>query len=248
MSFKDYFSAHAETYASARPTYPEQLFEFLAAQCNHHDLAWDCATGNGQAARALARHFDQVIASDGSAEQIEQAEPASNIDYRQHAAEDSFLEPDSIDLVSVAQALHWFDLDAFFANVQQCLKPDGALAVWSYGIHTIDDGIDAIVGEFYQGTLDAYWPPERKIVENHYRDIEFPFETVREEGIVMERSWNFHQLCAYLYSWSALQRYMRKNDEDPLIGIQRELLRAWGGDAEIVRTVRWPLTVIIGRL
>ena len=247
MVFKDHFSGHAETYAQARPSYPDALFDFLQAQCASHDLAWDCATGNGQAAEALARIFKQVIATDGSAEQIAQARPAANIVYRQAAAEERFLEANSCDLITVAQALHWFDLEAFFRNVEHSLKADGVLAVWNYGVHTINASIDAVVTRLYEDILGDYWPPERRLVENHYRDIEFPFVTSIEEGLSMERDWNMQQLRDYLHSWSALQRFMGKNGSDPFLFIEDDLKRAWGNDGEKRYRVVWPLTVIVAR-
>ncbi len=247
MAFKDYFSEHAQVYAQARPDYPQELFDFLGAQCADHDLAWDCATGNGQAAVSLSRIFKRVIATDGSTEQIQQALPAPNIDYRQATAEDAVLDVHSCDLITVAQALHWFDADAFFENVASFLKPEGVFATWSYGIHRINEPIDAVVGRLYEEILGEYWPPERRIVENHYRDISFPFSTALEEGLVMSRNWNLEQLCNYINSWSALQRYMRRNGSNPLALVQEELLQAWGEAPEDTRLVEWPLTVIVGR-
>ncbi len=247
MAFKDYFSKHAAVHAETRPDYPEALFDFLGTQCSHHDLAWDCATGNGQAALALAKIFTRVIASDGSAQQIQQAQPAANIEYRQVTAEEAFLDEGSVDLVTVAQALHWFDTDAFFRNVLACLKPDGVFAAFSYGVHSINEPIDGVVGRLYEDILGDYWPPQRRLVENHYRDISFPFDTAVEEGLIMEREWNLAQLCGYLNSWSALQRYARQNGANPLGLVQGELLQAWGPDPEKRYRVEWPLTVIVGK-
>ena len=248
MVFKDHFSEYAEVYAQARPDYPEELFDFLGAQCAHHDLAWDCATGNGQAAVSLAKIFKRVIATDGSAQQIQQAQQVANIEYRQAAAEEAFLTENSCDLVTVAQALHWFDTDAFFENVQACLKSDGVFAAWSYGVHRINEPIDAVVGRLYEDILGDYWPPERRLVENHYRDISMPFDTRVEEGLRMSREWNLEQLCGYLNSWSALQRYTRQNGNNPLTLMREELLQAWGPDPEKSYLVEWPLTVIVGRM
>lgn len=248
MSFKDHFSAHAQTYAQARPSYPDALFDLLQKQCAQHDLAWDCATGNGQAAVSLAKHFKHVIATDGSAQQVQQAQSVANIEYRQAAAEESFLGADSCDLVTVAQALHWFDTDAFFANVQHCLRPDGVFAAWSYAVHRINGPIDSVVGRLYDDILGAYWPAERRLVENRYRDISFPFDVSVEEGLEMSCEWDFEQLCAYLTSWSALQRYIRAKGEDPLELVRNELLESWGNDPTISYSVQWPLTLIIGRM
>ncbi|MEX0963410.1 MAG: class I SAM-dependent methyltransferase [Pseudohongiellaceae bacterium] len=247
MAFKDHFSAHAQAYAQARPGYPAQLFEFLGSQCSSHETAWDCATGNGQAALSLAKIFDRVIASDGSAEQLQQAEAADNIEYRQVTAETPFLEAHSCDLVTVAQALHWFASDKFFDNVRSCLKPEGRFAAWCYGVQQICTPVDAVVATLYEEILGAYWPPERQLVENRYRDISFPFETSVIERFSLSLDWNLAQLCSYITSWSALQRYSRHNGTDPLQLVREALVAAWG-DAEQVRRVNWPLTLILGRM
>lgn len=248
MTFKDHFSGHAQAYADARPGYPKQLFEFLISECEQHDLVWDCATGNGQAAVSLAETFKRVIATDGSAEQVEQAQPAKNIEYRQMTAEQPLLEENSCDLITVAQALHWFDTDLFFKNAKACLKPAGVLAAWCYAVQQIDDPIDAVVEKLYEGILGDYWPPERRLVENHYRDIYFPFATCIERNFVMTREWNLQQLCDYFTSWSALQRYRKDRGSDPLQLVIEELRVAWGSDPEIVRVVTWPLTLKLARM
>jgi len=248
MAFKDHFSGHAAAYADARPSYPEALFTFLTAQCEHHDLAWDCATGNGQAATSLAKHFKRVIATDGSAQQVQQAQPADNIEYRQMTAETKALEEGSCDLITVAQALHWFDRDAFFANVKACLKPQGALAVWCYGVHTINAPVDAVFGKLYEDILGEYWPPERRLVENQYQDIKFPFKSVTEHAFVMTRDWNLQQLCGYFTSWSALQRYKNKNHIDPLDFITDDLQTAWGKNPAQTLKVTWPLSLRLARM
>lgn len=248
MTFKDHFSGHAQAYADARPSYPDELFEFLHSQCEQHDLVWDCATGNGQAAVSLAKTFKRVIATDGSAEQVEQAQPAENIEYRQMTAEQPLLEKSSCDLITVAQALHWFDTQRFFDNAKSCLKPGGVLAAWCYAVHQINDPIDAVVEKLYEEILGEYWPPERRLVENHYRDISFPFATSFERDFVMTREWNLQQLCGYFTSWSALQRYRKKNGSDPLELVIEELREAWGMDPEKSHRVTWPLRVKIARM
>lgn len=248
MTFKDHFSGHAQAYADARPSYPDELFDFLYAQCSEHELVWDCATGNGQAALSLAKKFRKVIATDGSAEQVEQGQAAQNIEYRQMTAEQSLLEEGTFDLVTVAQALHWFDTRAFFENARACLKPDGILAAWCYAVQSINPEIDSVIEKLYEGILGDYWPAERRLVENHYRDIHFPFGSCIERDFVMSREWNLQQLCGYFTSWSALQRYKRKNGSDPLQLILAELHDAWGTDPEQSHRVSWPLTLKLARM
>ena len=248
MTFKDHFSGHAQAYADARPSYPGELFDYMYAQCPEHELVWDCATGNGQAALSLAKKFRKVIATDGSAEQVGQGQAAQNIEYRQMTAEQSLLEEGTFDLVTVAQALHWFDTQAFFENARACLKPTGILAAWCYAVQSINPEIDSVIEKLYEGILGDYWPPERRLVENHYRDIHFPFDSCIEREFVMSREWNLQQLCGYFTSWSALQRYKRKKGSDPLQLIIAELQDTWGADPEQTHTVSWPLTLKLAKM
>lgn len=246
FSFKDHFSGHATDYAAARPGYPEALFAYLAGLCPEQELAWDCATGNGQAALGLANHFVRVIASDASAEQIAAAKPQPNIEYRVATAEAMQLPAQSCDLVTVAQALHWFQTDDFFAVCERVLKPAGVLAVWCYGLCRVSAEVDALVNQLYAETLDAYWPPERKMVEEHYVSMNFPFPRLAElPDFVLSLNWSSEQFTAYLRSWSATQRYIAEQGKDPLSELAGEIAKAWGGALE--KAVQWPLTLIVCR-
>ncbi len=245
MGFKDHFWGHAQSYAAARPQYPDELFTFLANACAERSLAWDCGTGNGQAARSLMAYFKRVIATDASEQQIAQATPSDNIDYAVMRAEAPSLEEATLDLVVVAQALHWFDVGGFFAGVDRVLKKQGILAVWSYGLHQVDAEVDAIVHHLYQQILGDYWPPERCLVERGYEDIQFPYAAIDAPGIELEVNWSLDQLLAYLMSWSAVQRYMLALDENPLQLVTDELTRVWGAAA--TKKVSWPVTLYVGR-
>lgn len=161
MSFKDHFSEIAARYAEFRPTYPAELFDWLASLCEEHETAWDCATGSGQAAAGLSKHFRKIIATDASAEQIAHAGGPNNVSFRVAPAEASGLADRSIDLVTVAQAAHWFDLTKFFAEAQRVLNPGGVLALWGYGRLDLPAGMDAIFQRFYSETVGPYWPPRR---------------------------------------------------------------------------------------
>jgi SAM-dependent methyltransferase len=246
MNFKDHFSRHAGTYAAARPRYPAALHDWLAVQCERRELAWDAGCGNGQATLALAPHFRRVLGTDPSAAQIAQAEPASNVEYRVEAAEAPSLEDASVDLVTVAQALHWFDQDRFAAAVQRVLRPGGVIAAWTYGLTHVDAAVDRVFMRLYDDILGAYWPPERRHVEAGYATLPFPFEPIEAPGFEMRCDWSLAQYLAYLRSWSATQRYLRERGEDPLARVETEFERAWG-DAQRVRAVRWPLGVRVGR-
>jgi SAM-dependent methyltransferase len=245
MSFKDHFSAHADIYATARPDYPAALFDFLAANCADHELAWDCATGNGQAALPLARCFHRVIASDASAAQLQLAPPHPAIDYRHFEATVPDLKSESVDLVCVAQALHWFQTEKFFDSVNRVLKPGGVLAVWSYGLMQIDARLDSLVQELYEGVLGPYWPPERRLLERGYIDIEFPFIAVTAPRFEIRKHWNQRQVIAYLQSWSACRRYRDEHGADPLAMFVDRFQQAWGSALE--KDVVWPLTVNVRR-
>ena len=238
-AFKDHFSGHAGSYAAARPVYPESLFAFLATLCTRHELAWDCATGNGQAARSLVPFFDNVLATDASQEQIASAEPHPQIDFRVATAETSGIDADSVDLITVAQALHWFDIDGFFAEACRVLKPGGVLAAWCYERTRIDPEIREVIEMAYTET-DFYWPPERKLVENHYRDITMPLPEVSVEPFEMRLDWTADQMLAYMHTWSGSQRYMKATGRDPVALYEQRLKDRWGGES---REVRWPLTL-----
>ncbi|HWP94698.1 MAG TPA: class I SAM-dependent methyltransferase [Gammaproteobacteria bacterium] len=248
MTFQDHFSAHAAAYAHARPVYPSELFDWLASQVGARTLAWDAGTGNGQAAIALATRFARVIATDASAEQISRAMTRSNVVYRVARAEEGIeAAPASVDLVTIAQALHWFERPAFYARVREVAKPGAVIAAWCYGLARITPEIDALVGNFYEHVVGPYWPPDRRWIEERYLTLEFPFEEIVAPAFEMRHEWRVAQMLAYLGTWSAVQRYARERGEDPLAGLAPALEAAWGGD-EAVRTVRWSLHLRAGRV
>lgn len=247
MSFHDHFSGHAAGYAQARPSYPPGLFAWLAAQCPRHALAWDAGCGNGQAAQALAMHFTQVVATDPSAEQVAQASPAPNLEYRVEPAEAPTLEPHGADLATVAQALHWFDLPRFYAAVRRTLTPDGVLAVWTYGLSHVDAGVDHVFRRLYDDVLGPYWPHERRHVENGYAELPFPFDPIEAPPFAMRCDWTLAQYLAYLRTWSAAQRYLRASGVDPVALVEADFAAAWG-DPDLRRPVQWPLGLRVGRM
>jgi SAM-dependent methyltransferase len=246
MTFKDYFSSESPNYAKFRPRYGRELFAWLARLVSDHGLAWDCATGSGQAAVPLSEFFARVIATDASEDQIRSATPNPRIEYRISSAEESNLETASCDIVTVAQALHWFDLPAFYAEAKRVLKPEGALAVWSYNLLRIDPAIDKLVNRFYTDTVGPFWPPERKIVEHGYRDLPFPFIEMRAPEFCMTAEWSVGDLLGYLGTWSASRRYQDKTGHDPVALLESELRNNWP-DKRSPLHVRWPLAVRIGR-
>ena len=246
--FKDHFSGHANLYRDARPTYPDALFDWLAAQAPRRALAWDCGCGNGQASVALARHFDRVVATDPSANQIADAERGANIDCRVEPAEHSSLADASADLVTIAQALHWFDHDAFYAEVRRVLAPGGVVAAWAYSNCYLDDSaVDAIKDRLYVDLTGPYWPPERVHVDAGYTTLPFPFVEIAAPSFTMIASWSIDQFLGYLRSWSATQRYIKANGEDPVGIVESDLREAWGDPARM-REVRWQFHLRAGRV
>jgi ubiquinone/menaquinone biosynthesis C-methylase UbiE len=246
--FTDHFASVASSYALFRPTYPSALFEWLGAVAACRDVVWDCAAGSGQASIGLAGHFVRVIATDASHAQIAAATPHPAVDYRLAPADKSGLPEASVDIVTVAQALHWFELDAFYAEVRRVAKPTGLLAVWCYGVCALDDGeIDAAVQRFYRDVVGPYWPSERAIVEAGYRSLPFPFDELATPPFAMSVRWSLPQLLGYFSSWSATARFIVSNAYDPVPQIGAELARLWG-DAEQPRTVSWPLALRVGKV
>ena len=246
MKFNDHFSEQAVDYARYRPDYPEALFAFLANSVPQHELAWDCGTGNGQAARGLVGYFDRVIATDPSQTQIRNAVPHEKIDYFVAPAEKTDIPSHSVDLVTVAQALHWFRFDPFYEEVSRVLKPGGVLGVWCYGLSRITPDIDKVVHHYYKDIVGPYWPAERRYIDEKYRTIPFPFVELPTPELYMRAEWDMNDLIGYLQTWSATQLCQQKNNQNPIDIIRRALTKAWGReDARL--TVRWPLYLRIGR-
>ena len=245
--FSDLFSEHAATYVAARPEYPDELYRFVAGLAPGRELAWDCATGNGQAARDLARYFERVIATDASAAQIQHAAPAPNVEYRVATAESSGLADRSVQLVTVAQALHWLDLDRFYSEVRRVTVPGGVLAAWSYGACSAGADVEPLLREFEHVTMSPYWHDARRWVDDGYRTIPFPFPEVPSPVFQLRVRWNLRQLGRYLSSWSAVAAYRRQRGEDPVPPVLERIAQLWTPDDQ-VREVTWPLALRVGRI
>ena len=246
-SFSDHFGKVAGRYADFRPTYPPELFDWLAAQCSAHELVWDCGCGNGQASIALAAHFRQVHATDASAGQIERATPHAQVRYATAPASASGLPDASADLITVAQALHWFADDSFYDEARRVLKPGGLLAAWSYGMIVVEgDTVNDVIQHFYHRVIGPYWPPERRHVETGYRELPFPFTRIAPPELAMQVAWPLAQLLGYLGSWSASARYREANGKDAVEALGEVLFSCWGDPAQ-PRTVSWPLSILAGR-
>jgi len=246
MTFKDHFSGHAERYSRFRPKYPDALFGWLSSLTVRHERAWDCGTGNGQAAVALAGYFAEIVATDLSEQQIAHAEQNPRVKYRVAAAENSGIESQSVDLAVVAQALHWFDLPAFYAEVRRVVRPEGVLAVWCYELATITPAVDAVVRRLYRDVVGPFWPAERRLIEERFVTIPFPFSEIEPPAFTMLADWSFDELVGYLGTWSAVEAYRRQIGTDPVTAILAELRNAWGEAG--VHRITWPLHIRVGRI
>jgi SAM-dependent methyltransferase len=245
--FKDHFSGHANRYREARPTYPPALFAWLAQLAPDTGLAWDAGCGNGQATVALAEHFQRVIGTDPSANQIAAAETRANIEYRVEPAERPSLGDASADLVTVAQALHWFEHARFYCEVKRVLRPGGVFAAWSYAdCSTGEADIDRAKDRLYVDLTGEYWPAERVHVDSGYKTLPFPFVEIAAPPLEMAVHWTLPEFLAYLRTWSASQRYLKAKGVDPVMLIEPQMRAAWGDPAQ-ARVVRWVFTVRAGR-
>lgn len=247
MNFKDNFSKLSAVYAKYRPAAPSELFDFLATLTPEHELALDCGTGNGQAAVQLAKHFRQVVATDPSAEQLRFATQHERVDYRVAKGEDAVLEPNSVDIVTVSQALHWFDFDAFYAEVKRVLKPNGILAVWAYPLPLIEPQIDQLIRHFHEDIVGPFWQYENRMIDKAYATIPFPFERLDTPAFVIHKDFSYDDLIGLLYTWSAVLKYREHHGSDPIAIIREELLALWG-EPYLEKKITWPVILKVGRL
>jgi SAM-dependent methyltransferase len=253
MTFQDYFSRQARAYAEFRPGYPAELGDWLARQAPGSKLAWDCATGSGQAATMLAGHFDRLIATDPSLRQLQGAAADPRILYAAATAENTPLAAATADLITVAQALHWFDLPAFYREVRRVARPGALLAVWSYALVRITPPIDRWIDDYYRRVVGDYWPPERKHVEDGYRQLAFPWTPVAAPEFLMTADWSLDHLLGYLSTWSATELASRQLGYDVVAraaasteGPAGSIVAAWGDVPQ--REVRWPIALRVGRI
>lgn len=241
MSFKDHFSASAADYAIARPLYPQALFEWIASISPAHGQVWEAGCGNGQASRDLAKHFDAVLATDPSAAQIAQASAPDNVAFAVEPGERCSLPSASVDAVCVAQALHWFDREAFFAECERVLKPGGVLVAWGYQDIVVPPAL-ADANARFQDEIRDYWPPERELVDTAYADFDWPFDRIDPPGFAMDADWPLSRLLTYFSSYSAVKRYREACGADP-VAAQAETFAATWGDANATQRLHWPLFV-----
>ncbi len=244
--FKDNFSHQSESYARYRPGYPTELFEYLSSIAENNDLAWDCGTGNGQAAISLVNYFKKVVATDPSAEQVKNAMPHERIEYKIEKAEHTSLPDHSVDLITIAQALHWFDFSAFYSEAKRVLKKKGIIAAWAYQLPMVNESIDKIISHLHFDVLGDYWLPENKLILEDYATIPFPFQEMDAPVFKIQKQLSLQELLGHLNSWSAVQRYIRENGIDPVSTIHRELSSEWGTE-ENKKEVTWRMIMKVGK-
>lgn len=243
--FKDHFSTQSADYAKYRPQYPKALFDFLMSKVKNTQAVWDCATGNGQVAVELAKHFDKVYATDASQNQIAHATPNPKVAYSVATAEHSGLPDNSVDLIAVGQAIHWFDHMAFYKEAGRVAKPGCLLAAWGYGYHKVSAEVDAVVKEFNEKYIGPYWPPERRHIDNAYADIPFPFDKIEIPELYIEMEVPVMALVGYIKTWSSTQGYIKATGHDPLPELEEKLSAAWGDPKEL-KAIKWPIIMMAG--
>lgn len=243
---KDNFSTQSDKYAKYRPTYPSGLFEFINSTVQHKRNAWDCGTGNGQVAYELAKTFDWVFATDISQSQIDNALKADNISYSVQPAEKTDFDNELFDLIIVAQAIHWFDFDKFYAEVRRTAKENALICVIGYGKLEISEQTDNVIADFYDNAIGKYWDKERKYIEENYKTIPFPFDEIQPPNFINTQHWTLEHLIGYLNTWSAVKHFIRQNNYNPVEKLQKDIEPLWGN--EQIKRVHFPLLLRAGRI
>lgn len=245
-AFKDHFSKQSGLYARYRPGYPRELFVFLAGLTAEHGLVWDCGTGNGQAAIALTEFYDRVIATDPSAEQVSNSSPHPKVEYRVEKAEANSIETNSVDLLTIATALHWLDHDLFYPEVNRVLKQDGIIAAWAANTPTVSPEVDTVLNYLHEDILGDYWLAENRMVDSEYATMPFPFQLIDCPRFTSQKPMNLADMNGYLNTWSATQRYITTNGHNPVDMVMDRLAEVWG-NADDEKTATWKLTMKVGR-
>ena len=243
---KDNFSKHADIYAKYRPTYPQELYDFILSKVENRNTVWDCGTGNGQTAKELAKYFKKVFATDISEKQIQNAATAENIFYSVQPAEKTRFSENSFDLITVSQALHWFDATKFYAEAKRVAKPGAWITVWMYSLATISPEIDKLINvKHYKETLGSYWDYERKYIDDNYSSLPFPFRELHCPIFKMSFDWTLDELAGYLNTWSALQKFIAQNNFNPVDKLTDQIRAHWVKEK---MKIIFPVYVRMGRI
>jgi SAM-dependent methyltransferase len=244
--FKDNFSKQSGIYLKYRPTYPAELFQYLSSLTQDHNLAWDCGTGNGQSAISLTQYYKAVYATDPSEQQIKNALPNSKITYKVEKAEQPGLEDNTVDLITIAQAIHWFDFDKFYTEVKRVLKKEGIIAAWAYGLPGISPEIDPVLKHFHDEIIGEFWQNENRLIDKEYSTIPFPFKQLSPPHFKICKSLSLNDLLGLVSSWSAVQRFIDQNSYNPVEELEGQLLKLWG-NRDHNKEVTWNLILKIGQ-
>lgn len=248
MSYINHFGEQSSDYLKFRPDYPLELYNYLVGLVEAHERAWDCGTGNGQTAIHLAPYFKEVIATDINQAQLDVAHKKDNIRYYCWPAEKTQIIHSSVDLITVSQALHWFNFNEFYAEAKRVAKPHSVIAAWSYSLGKINPALNQVIEKLYYKILgDTYWPKERKYIDEEYKTIPFPFKKIPTPDFAIEKQMNFSQLIGYLQTWSAVKEYEKYHHKNPVDFIQLDLKAAWG-EIDSVHTMYWPIHLLVGQL
>lgn len=242
---KDNFSKQSGVYAKNRPDYPEELINFILDKTSGRTNAWDCGTGNGQLAKLLSPHFEHVFATDISENQLGKAVPGKNIIYKRESAEKTAFENHVFDLVTVGQAIHWFDFERFYREVKRVLNPEGIMAVTGYGLIRSNSKTEAVIDHFYHNIIGQYWDKERRYVEQHYKTIPFPFNEIESPEFIKKEDWTIDRFFGYFNSWSAVQHYIKRNGNNPVKLIETQLKAAFGSRETV--TIHFPIFLRLGK-
>jgi len=240
------FAIESEQYARFRPTYPTELVELIVSLSPNLYSAWDVACGNGQLTHELSKYFEHVIGTDISQEQLDIAIKNENIQYKVESSAQSSLEKNSIDLITVAQAIHWFEFDSFYTEVKRVAKPDAIIAILGYELLSISKEIDDCIIDFYTKTLNGYWDERRKYIDEQYSTIPFPFEEMKIPHYSCKLQWNREDLLGYLSTWSAVKKYMKDTGNDAIEIIKPHIYSMWEVNQE--RKVTIPIITKIARI
>ena len=246
VNMKDNFSTRAAIYAKHRPTYPSSLFDYITKFVQHRKLVWDCGTGNGQSATELSKYFEKVFATDISSKQIEYAKKKNNITYALEPAEKTNLADNSVDLVTISQALHWFKFDEFYAEVKRVSTATGIIAAWTYSLLQVNEITDALIHKYHFETLGEYWDEERKYVDNGYHTIPFPFKQISSPGFHIEVNWGLEELEGYFNTWSALQKFVTANKYNPVPELMEKIKINW--PVSEVKKIIFPIHLKLGHV
>ena len=242
---KDKFSSQSSTYKKFRPTYPDELYDAILKTVKSRNECWDCGTGNGQVAVELSKHFKKVYATDLSQKQIDNAEKRENIVYSVGTAEKTEFEDNKFDLITAAQAAHWFNMEAFNAEMRRVCKNSGIVSVWGYGLLRINDPINKLIDKFYNDIIGPYWDAERRHIENEYNSLNFDFDELNTpKNLFIKIRWTLREFEGYLNSWSSVQNYKELKKENPVTWMMDNLKKLWGENVQ--KEVRFPIFMKMG--